>query len=334
VKILIHAYNQKINIESQAEILCAELEKMGHSVEWSNQTHPARLFLNKYDVIHILTESMPLSWKNFWIVAAAKALALPVVVTSYAVQILSEPFATVANMQLGYFDAMSVPEAYEIKNLRSFNQSKFILPAFTYTQKLMTQKKSDETNVIFHLENNFEELPAHKWILQNNVFINATQLSKNKTQAQIRKSWTAFLKKNSTYQNAILISNENNLLKLMRESRCLFLVNYLKIHSVNLANIIENCIAHKTVLVLNEGQASGSPQIWTDNKNGLIQNFEKSFLYQLSFTEVVEKAQNFRFEKIESSFYESKLNELSRLYVKIKNQKDLKISYANMPRRS
>ena len=170
MKILIHACNQKINIESQAEILCAELEKMNHTVEWSNQTHPARLFLNKYDVIHILTESMPLSWKNFWIVAAAKTLNIPVVVSSYAVQILSEPLATVANLQLGYFDAMSVPEAYEIKNLRPFNHSKFILSAFVRAQKFTTQKKSDETNIIFHLENNFEELPAHKWILQNNAY--------------------------------------------------------------------------------------------------------------------------------------------------------------------
>ncbi len=334
MKILIHACNQKINIESQAEILCAELEKMNHSVEWSNQTHPARLLLNKYDVIHILTESMPLSWKNFWIVAAAKALSIPVVVTSYAVQVLSEPMATMANMQLSYFDAMSVPEALEIKNLRPFNQSKFILPAFINIQRFAHQKKIDETNVIFHLEQGFAELPIHKWILQNNVFINATQLSKNMEQVNIRKSWTAFLKKNPSYTNTILITNENNLTQLMRESRCVMLVNHLKIHSVKLANLIQNCLAQKTVLVLNEGQASGAPQIWSNKKNGLIQNFEKSFSYHLSYTELIEKAEALLFEKIDSHVYESKLNELSRIYVKIKSQKDLKISYANLSHRS
>jgi hypothetical protein len=43
MKVLIHAKNFKFDIESQAEILSAELEKSGHLVEWSNQTHPARL---------------------------------------------------------------------------------------------------------------------------------------------------------------------------------------------------------------------------------------------------------------------------------------------------
>ncbi len=343
MKILIHACNQKIDIESQAEIICTELEKAGHITEWSNQTHPARLLLNKYDVIHVLTESMPLSWKNFLIVAAAKTLGIPVVVTSYAVQNLSEPLSRIANLQLGYFDAMSVPEAPEIKNLRPFNRSKFIWPAFIKTQKTTGNQKNlnnpAETNVIFHLEQSFAELPVHKWILaENTSYINATQILKNKTQTEIRKIWSHFLKENPIYKNAILILNEKNLIKLMSESKCLYLINYLKMHSINLANVIENCLLNQAVLVLNEGQASGASAIWSypwhGNKNGLVQNFEKSFTYHLSYTEMIEKAEKINFEKTETHTYESKMNELSRLYAKIKTQKDLKISYANMSRRS
>ena len=128
MKVLIHAKNFKFDIESQADIISTELEKAGHFVEWSNQTHPARLLLNKYDVVHILTESLPLSWKNFWIAAAAKALNIPVVVSSYSTtqQQMSSPTQQMIRFQLSYFDALSVPEAGEIKNLRLFNHSKFI----------------------------------------------------------------------------------------------------------------------------------------------------------------------------------------------------------------
>lgn len=336
MKVLIHAKNFKFDIESQAELISTELEKSGHLVEWSNQTHPARLLLNKYDVVHILTESLPLSWKNFWIAAAAKALNIPVVVSSYHTtqQQTSSATQQMTRFQLNYFDALSVPEAGEIKNLRLFNHSKFIWPAFIRTKNPRLKTiASNEINLIFHVTKSFDELPTTKWTLDDATYVDGTQLTANKSISELRKLWNQFIEKNRTYKNTILILNSANLKKIMTETKSVVLINYLQLHSVELAALIENCIEHKCVLALNESQASGFPQLWTASKNGLVQNFEKSFTYQLSLTELLDKAQNIKTDNIDTSIYETKINELSRVYAKIKNQKEIKISYANMSRR-
>jgi len=337
MKILIHAknLNQNLNIETQAELLSAELEKSGHTVEWSKQTHPARLILNKYDVVHILTERMPLSFKNFLLVITAKTLGIPVVVSSYAVEILGYQKAHLANFQLGYLDAMSVPEAGEIKNLRPFNSTKFIWSALLPKVKhLNLEKKSKPINVIFHIEKKFSDLPEFKWGLDEPIYVDATKLALDKSHSKIRIAWSLFFKKNPAYKNAILILNESNLKNIMAEQSSLFLVNYLKINSILLAAIIHKCLENKSVLVLSENQASGFPDLWSYQKNGLVQNFEKYFSHQLSFSELIEKSKAVRFQKNKDEFIESKMNELNRIYVKVKTQKELKISYANMSYRS
>ncbi len=71
----------------------------------------------------------------------------------------------------------------------------------------------------------------------------------------------------------------------------------------------------------------------TGLRSARLLNFEKSFTYQLSLTELLDKAQNIQTNNFDNSIYETKINELSRLYAKIKNQKEIKISYANMSRR-
>lgn len=339
MKILIHAQNsfqnKNLDIELQAETLCTELEKAGHTIEWSNQTHPARLLLNKYDALHILTEKMPLSFKNFLIVMTAKALGLPVIITSYGLENLTYPKASLANFQLSYFDAMSVPEANEIKNLRPFHHTKFIWPALPpKINPLNTEKKLLPLNVIFHVDKNFLDLPEVKWSLDKNIYVDGTKLTARNSQSSLRSSWNLFCKKNPIYKNALLILNESNLKKIMSENKSLFLINYLRLHSISLSTIIHNCIQYQSALVLNENQASGLPDLWSHQKNGLVQNFDKNFVYQLSFTDLVEKIDSLDFEKNNSLFLESKINELSRIYFKIKTQKELKISYANMPRRS
>lgn len=336
MKVLIHAKNFKFDIESQADIISTELEKAGHIVEWSNQTHPARLLLNKYDVVHILTESLPLSWKNFWIAAAAKALNVPVIVSSYSTtqQQLSSATQQMIRFQLSYFDALSVPEAGEIKNLRLFNHSKFIWPAFIRTKNpRLKPATSNDINLIFHVTKSFEELPSTKWTLDDATYIDGTQLTANKSISELRKIWNQFIEKNRTYKNTILVLNSANLKKIMTETKSVVLINYLQLHSVELAGLIENCLDNNCVLALNESQASGFPQLWTASKNGLVQNFEKSFTYQLSLTELLDKAQSIQTDNFDNSIYETKINELSRLYAKIKNQKEIKISYANMSRR-
>jgi hypothetical protein len=336
MKVLIHAKNFKFDIESQADIISTELEKAGHLVEWSNQTHPARLLLNKYDVVHILTESLPLSWKNFWIAAAAKALNIPVVVSSYSTTGHQIPPAIqqMTRFQLNYFDALSVPEAGEIKNLRLFNHSKFIWPAFVrLSSPRLKTVTSNDINLIFHVTNSFDELPVTKWTLDETTYVDGSRLTANKSISELRKLWNRFIEKNRTYKNAILILNSSNLKKIMTENKSVVLINYLQLHSVELAGLIENCLELKCVLALNESQASGFPQLWTASKNGLVQNFEKSFTYQLSLTELLDKAQKIKTDNFDNSIYETKINELSRLYAKIKNQKEIKISYANLSRR-
>jgi hypothetical protein len=339
VKILIHAKNLSNNtpldIEAQAEFLSAELEKAGHTVEWSNQSRPIRLILNKYDVLHILTDDMPLSVSNFLIVVTAKTIGLPVIVTNYAVKKLSFKSQQISELQLKYIDALSSPETGEIKNLRFFNNLKFILAAgFFQNEKINLPLKGSTINTVFHIENSFEELPDVKWDLSDNIYINATSMIGSKPQSEIRTAWSEFIQKKSIFKNAILILNSTNIKKILTQNKSIFITNYLKIHSIRFAEIISLCLETQTVLILSESQASGFPELWLSEKNGIVQNFNRSFTYQLCLAELHQKMNLIDFSTDMNHFIESKVNELTRLYVKLKTQKDRALSYANMPRRS
>lgn len=338
MKILIHAKNsvedKNCDVELQAEFLCQELETSGHSVEWSNQTHPVRLILNKYDVVHILTGSVPLSLKNCLIVMASKALGLPVIVTNYGVDDLSFKNNQVSLIQKKYFDALSVPETDELKKLRLFSEKKFILPAFFKQNEIQNEKKTSPPHIVFHIDKNFNELPDVKWDLAENIYVNGISMVGQKSHSDIRVLWNIFAKKNPVFKNAVLILNESNLKNIIIQNLSVYFANYLKIDSIKFSKIIQMCLSTKTVLVLNESQASGFPDLWSSGNNGIIRNFEKSFLYQLSFSEILEQISTIQFKIKPVHFIESKINELSRIYAKLKSQKEIKLPYANMPRRS
>lgn len=343
MKVLIHAKNQKAssesclnsNVEKQAEILCAELEKSGHNVEWSNQTRPARLLLNKYDVIHILTDSLPLSWQNYFLVLAAKTLNISVVVSSYDFVPQTQQKSLTFKLQSTLFDSLSVPEMSEIKYLREFTKTKWILPAlpqFTVPQNFI--KSQQESPIVFHVDQKLTELPSLKWNLSENIYIDATDFLQNKTHSQARSLWAQFIHKNPIYKNALLILSKNNLYKILSENKSIFITNYLKNSTLAFAKLIELCVKSNAVLVLNESQACGLAALWTGKKNAIILNYDKSFCYELTMSELLVDSKKIQFEKIDSSKYETKINEISRLYFKLSQQKELKLAYANLPDRS
>ena len=342
MKILIHAKNQRknhessheSNVESQAEILCAELEKSGHTVEWSHQTHPARLLLNKYDMIHILTETLPLPWKSYALVLTAKALNISVVVSSYDFIPQTQQKSLTFKLQSRLFDSLSVPEISEIKYLREFTKSKWILPALPQLTIPQNIVKSNDTMIVFSVDQKLTELPSLKWNLSENVYIDATAYSQNKKQSDVRNLWAQFITNNPAYKNAILVLSKNNLYKILSENKSIFITNYLKNSTLAFVKQIELCVKSNSVLVLNESQACGLANLWLGKKNAIILNYDKSFSYELTMSELIAQSEKIQFEKIDSAKFETKINELSRLYMKLSQQKELKLAYANLPDRS
>lgn len=344
MKVLIHAKNQKAsselnvdsntssnpNVESQAQILCAELEKSGHTVEWSNQTHPARLLLNKYDVIHILTDTLPLAWKSYLLVLAAKTLNISVVVSSYDFVPQTQKKNLTFKLQSTLFDSFSVPEISEIKYIREFTKSKWILPALPQVTVPQNILKSNDTCIVFHVDQKFDELPDLKWNLSENIYIDGTEVLQNKNRIQARKIWAQFIHRNPLYKNAMLILSKNNLYKILSENKSILIANYLKNSTLAFVKLIELCVKSNSVLVLNESQACGLANLWTSKKNAIILNYDKSFTYELTLSELIIDSKKIQFEKIDPAKYETKINEISRLYFNLSQQKELKLAYANL----
>ena len=336
MKILIQVQQKNFDLENQVQVIAAELEKFNHSVEWSTQSHPARLLLNQYDLIYFITDSLPLNIKNFMIVLLAKSLQKPLVISTLETSLMQNQPKTLFKKQLQFFDAISVPEIKSLKNLRFFNGKKWILSFFPQVSSMPIKSK-----VIHHpqpwiipIYQNFEELLHIKNHLTQSVGIDGTFLRTQKSHILLRQKWASFIKKNSSFKNAALFLEKDNLFDFQSQSCAVIQLNHLNdTHPFFLNQQIEEHISLQNLLILSESQASSLADFWKHQQNVLIQS-NRPEVDALPFESTVEKMDFKQNRHLLQSYLENKMNEMNRLFVQLVQQKRAQIGYENMPYRS
>ncbi len=352
MKIYLHVKSKNPNLEQQAVLLSEELETLNYEVEWSNKTHPLRFLLRKYDVVHLLTDQMPLTILEQILLITAHNLQIPTLISNYGFFEQGLLSKRQLKQQFRFIRSLSVANVNEMKQLRDFRGSKWVMPALNSTStdskknyrqdsKRISQKNSD-LNFVIPVLRAFSELPPINFLCDTSWIVDATQLKNKYPLSQIRNDWSNFVKKNPTYKDAILVLENENINSLLVEHKTALFISHLKLNAFELNEYIDLCRKSQSLLILNDYQATGFSDLWQHEKNCLLFNLKGSSFQQLEYSELslqthawfslVEK--NPQLLKHFLSFpSENKINELSREYAKIKNQKEMKLSYAHLSNR-
>ncbi len=297
---------------TQSELLAAELVKLGYNPEVTQSLHPARLILNRYDVVHFVENQYTFSLQKLLFILTAKSLQIPNLLTCYSFKKQTKTLEKFLTL----FDAITCSSVTDLKKLRHFSGSKIILPIIP---NCLTATKPEEKvlqlSFVLPINADFDELQVHQnqfdHLNENFFYVDATTLTKLGSGSKIRKSWDAFTSKNVFARRFILITEKSTLENILQTENCRTLLSWTEINSLQFANWIERSLKTNLVLVMNEQQATGFAPFWQNGKNCVI-----TTNYKLIHQKIIPDAkQNL------SSVIDEKLNDLARIYLKISQLK-------------
>ena len=315
--ILIHTSSKKLPLQSQALRLQKELQIIGHTVEFSTRTHPLRLLKNRYDVFHVLSDSSNLSLVDAPLILSAKLSNTATVMSQYdSFDVLPLPILN----KFGFYliDAYSAADIERLKAQKNMSKNKFILPLLPTEIKIKNMEKSQQILRIKFLSKNFEELLT----AQAPDFIDASQMTTDLKASAIRQNWNQFHLNHPLFKKSILILSFDNSIDLMEKHSMVLDLCTVK-STVQFQNLSDLACAYRQFVVLNKQQASSYADYWIHDQNCWIGDLtERSLVLE----EIKLSAKNFFKNKKSSSMkilIENKINELSRIYVKIMQEKTL-----------
>lgn len=321
-QILVHTSSKQPLIQNQALRLQQELQILGHQVEYSSQTHPARILKNNYDVLHILSETHDLNLYDKSLLLAARLKNqmsyLATIVSSFEYEVSKKGF--ISQLQFQLIDAFSTSDLISLKSHKALVKDKFILPFFPTSKKSASTETTDESSIslLKIVSQNFDELLLTNTSDDFDLVIDATEFAKTVGAPSVRKKWRQFLNKNHQFKKAILVLQSENILDLIRKSQVLIdlssIANALRFHTY-----LELALTYSQFVLLNKNQATGFPHFWKHQKNCWVADFHETD-HQLKIS-----AKKFFKNKniLPPISIEEKINELSRLYTKLIHSKAL-----------
>lgn len=305
-------------LENQALRLQQELQIIGHNVEFSNRTHPYQLLKNRYDILHVLSDTTNLSLIDVPLVLLAKMNRTATVISQYdTFDVLPSHFLNQFGSNL--IDAYSTTDIENLKAQKSIRKNKFILPLLPTEIKIKNSEKSKEPLTIQFLSKNFQELST----AQAPNFVDASQMTINLKSSAIRKSWNQFQARHSLFKKSILILNFENSTELMQNHSMIFHLSSVN-STVQFQKLSDFACAYRQFVVLSQKQASGYAEFWIHNQNCWISDIKSEPAIGPEKIEL--SAKNFFRKKNSESMkisIENKINELSRIYAKIMHEKIL-----------
>ncbi len=295
---------------SQAELLATELNKLGYHSEVTENPHPARLILNRYDVIHFVDNQYEMSLKKLLFILTAKSLQIPILLTNYSFKKHNKAI----EKSLALFDAITCSSVSDLKKIRHFSGSKIILPYIPNYQSLpKSEEKPLNLSFVFPVIKSFDELLVFKDqpdLLDDSFFyVDVTSIVN--VSSKMRKSWDAFKSQNMFAQRFALITEKLTLENILQTENCRILLNFTEIDSPQFANWIECSQKTNSFLVMNEQQATGFAPFWQHGKNCIIANNFKAIHQEIRPDSKL---------KI-NVVIDEKINDLARTYLKISQKK-------------
>lgn len=317
-------------INDQVQFLTGELEKMNFNVEVTDSLHPLRMLFNKYDLIHFIHNDPHIDLKTVLSAWSARTLGTATLFTTYC---RLEP-GFLQDFEFNYFDAMTLPFISELKKMRFFHGQKLILPSFPDIQFPLKKLTSGPTQsqYIFSVVKSFDDLLKINFSSltflkdQPQIYVDAHLLRMQKPykkSSDLRRGWTAFVKKHPEFANFKLFTEPSTLMDVLQTGYSYTFIHHLDLTSEQVAFWMQTAILYNNFLVLHEDQGTGFSNFWKTEKNCLIYSPRQSASVQYyemnKFLENHKSPAPLTFDFRNS--LDLKLNELARLYTKIVSQR-------------
>lgn len=313
-KVLIYCRpkNTEFIAEQTTNILSEQLQLLGLSVDISHVLNLPRLILNSYQTVHFIIENLPLNVNESVHLAVCKALGKATVISVLnSEEKISKSF-------LDYIkpDAFSVSQTNHLKIYRNITSNKFIFSAFPRTE--FKGKKSNFISQAFliPLQNKIEE--AFEFKVSGPVYFDGRKLLKKQGSSQLRKKWNEMISSNKLNSEHHLILSDHKLDYLIAEEALSIVLSDPNIKHTEFTEWLGKCMNKNNLIILNDFQATGFSNYWTSGHNCRVVSTQN----WISQIENAENENNFVSTSFKASeLFEPTVNELSRLYSKLWQQK-------------
>lgn len=303
--------------EQTADILSGQLQEIGLNVHISHVLNLPRLLLNTYQTVHFIIENLPLSVNEALYISICKALG-----KSTVLSVLNSENKINKNV-LGFIkpDAFSVSQTNHLKLYRNVSGNKFIFSAFPKTSGTTTKNKIFKGEAfLIPLQNKIEE--AFEFKLNKPIYFDGRKLLKNANSSQLRKKWNELIVSGKIKNEHHLVLSENKLNQLIDEESLAIVLAEPALTNTELVSWLNVSLNKNNLIILNDFQATGFANYWTSGYNCLVissQNW-KNHLEQLA-EQLENTSQLVPSTYHVSELFEPAVNELSRLYAKLWQQK-------------
>lgn len=298
--------------EQTSDILAEQLQQLGLHVEISHVLNLPRLILNSYQTVHFIIENLPLNINESVHLAICKALG-----KSTVVSVLNSDKKIGKNFfDFVEPDAFSVSQTNHLKLYRNITGNKFIFSAFPKTE--VPGKKSNFKNQAYlvPLQNKIEE--AFEFKVNGPIYFDGRKLLKKQGSSQLRKKWNDLIENKKLSSQCHLILSDNKLDNLIAEESLTVVLSDPSIKHTEFTDWLSRCMNKNNLVILNDFQATGFSSYWTSGHNCHVVSAQN----WISQIECFENKNDFVSTTYKSAeLFEPVVNELSRLYSKLWQQK-------------
>lgn len=316
--VLIYCRSQKSEsiAEQTADILSLQLQQVGFTVEISHALNLPRLLLNPYNALHIIVETLPLSANEIFFLGIAKAMGKTTVLSV----LNSEKKQSRSLLDYIKPDAFSVSQTNHLKLYRHITCNKFIFSAFPKSKVAAKKQSFKSEALLIPLQSKIDE--AFDYNIDKPVYFDGRKLTKNQGSSQLRKKWNELINAGKINTQHHLILSDSKLAQLINEESLVIVLADPLIQNTEFISWLNISMNKNSLIVLNDFQATGFSTYWTSGHNSIViaaQDWKKQIEYIPS---QLNEDSNFVSSSFNSSdLIEPTVNELSRLYSKIWQQK-------------
>ena len=300
--------------------MAEQLSQLGFATEQTNTLNLPRLLLNQYQILHVITPQLPLTFQEMLYLTAAKRLGKGVVLTLLDA---NEDKSDLIHNQLMKWirpDALTVSQTNHLKNYRHESNVKMIIPSLQEFPAV-EQKKSTEpiAGFLFPLLSSLNEAIELK--LKKPVYFDGRNLLKNNSSGALRKKWAQFIFEKKIPTHYHLVLSEAKIFDLLTSQPLGLILASLNMRHTEFTTWLELSIRHQHLVILNQFQATGFSSHWTSGHNCLVISSHHWLQELNNQIEHPILHQNFSISDINKTSLDPLFNDLSRLYTKIIYQK-------------
>lgn len=298
--------------EKTINILSEQLQQMGLSVDITHSLNIPRLILNSYYAVHLVIDQLPLSPSESLHFALCKALG-----KSTLISILnSDRNLKKAFLNFVHPDALSVSQTNHLKYYRSISCNKFVFPALLKTDVPAKKINFQGDGFLIPLQNKIDE--AVQYTLNQTIYFDGRKLLDNHHSSYLRKKWNDLINQKKIGPHFHLILSENKINELLDEESLAVVLADPDLSHTEFIHWLNKSLNKKHLVVINDFQATSFANFWVSGQNCMVLSAHH-WLKNLNHLELNTHLNCTHFKPHE--LYQPLINELSRLYSKLNQQK-------------